>query len=49
MPGLPNMPTTAVLDAEFEGAGVHDFRIGALVALGLAIAAAIACAAIPPP
>lgn len=49
VPGLPNMPTTAVLHAEFEGAGLHDFRIGALVALGLAIAALIACAAIPPP
>jgi len=43
------MPTTAVLHAEFEGAGMRDFRIGALVALALAIAAVIACAAIPPP
>jgi hypothetical protein len=38
-----------VLHAEFEGAGMHDFRIGALIALALAIAALIACAALPPP
>jgi hypothetical protein len=46
---LPGMPVTAVLHAEFEGAGMRDFRIGALVALGLAIAAVVACALIPPP
>lgn len=49
VPGLANMPTTAVLHAEFEGAGMRDFRVGALVALGLSIAAVIACAVIPPP
>ena len=47
--GTPAVPTSWVLHAEFEGAGMRDFRIGALVALGLAIAAVIACAAIPPP
>lgn len=40
---------SAVLHAEFEGAGVHDFLIGASISLGLYIAAIIACAAIPPP
>ena len=49
MHDLPGMPSTAVLHAEFEGAGMRDFRIGALVALGLAIAAVVACAVIPPP
>ena len=41
--------TSAVLHAEFEGAGVYDFFIGASISLGLYIAAIIACAAIPPP
>jgi hypothetical protein len=41
--------TSAVLHTEFEGAGVHDFFIGASISLGLYIAAIIACAAIPPP
>lgn len=41
--------TSWVLHAEFEGAGMRDFRIGALVALALAIAALIVCAAVPPP
>lgn len=45
----PSEPKSAVLHAEFEGAGMRDFRIGALVALGFAIAAVVACAAIPPP
>lgn len=40
---------SAVLHAEFEGAGIRDFLIGALVSFGLALAALIACAAIPPP
>lgn len=40
---------SAVLHAEFEGAGIRDFLIGALVSFGLAMAALIACAAIPPP
>ncbi|MDQ6617888.1 MAG: hypothetical protein M3083_24870 [Actinomycetota bacterium] len=40
---------SAVLHAEFEGGGVYDFFIGASIALGLYIAAIIACAAIPPP
>lgn len=41
--------TSAILHAEFEGAGVYDFYIGASISLGLYIAAIIACAAIPPP
>lgn len=41
--------TSAILHAEFEGAGIYDFRIGATVALGLAIAALVACVALPPP
>lgn len=45
----PSIPTTWVLHSEFEGAGMQDFRDGALVALGLAIAAVFACAIIPPP
>lgn len=47
--GTATEPKSAVLHAEFEGAGMHDFRIGALVALSFAVAAYIACAAIPPP
>ena len=41
--------TSAILHAEFEGAGIYDFRIACSVALGLAIAALVACVAIPPP
>jgi hypothetical protein len=48
-PGIVPERESAVLHAEFEGAGVHDFLIGASIALGLAIAAVIACVAIPPP
>lgn len=40
---------SAILHAEFEGAGVRDVLIAVTVALGLAIAALIACVAIPPP
>ncbi len=40
---------SAILHAEFEGAGIHDFRIACTVAMGLAIAALVACVAIPPP
>lgn len=47
--GTAANPTSWVLHAEFEGAGMRDFRIGVLVALGFAIAAVVACAAIPPP
>ena len=47
--GTATEPKSAVLHAEFEGAGMRDFRIGALVALGFAVAAYVACAAIPPP
>lgn len=47
--GTPAVPTSWVLHAEFEGAGMRDFRVGALVALGLAIAAVLACELIPPP
>jgi hypothetical protein len=43
--GLP----TAVLHAEFEGAGNHDLLLGAEAALGLAVAALIACMALPYP
>lgn len=42
-------PDSWVLHAEFEGAGMRDFRIGALVAMGLAIAAVFVCSAVPPP
>jgi hypothetical protein len=38
---------TAVLHAEFEGGGIADFRIGLLVAYGLALAAWALCVAIP--
>ena len=38
-----------MLHAEFEGAGVYDFSIGAGIAYGLAVAAFMACVAIPPP
>ena len=38
---------SAILHAEFEGAGMHDFRIGLLVAYGLALAAWFVCAAVP--
>ena len=41
--------TSAVLHAEFEGAGVYDFFLGVSISLALYIAAIIACAAIPPP
>ena len=47
--GTPAVPTSWVLHAEFEGAGMRDFRVGALVALGLAIAAVLACELVPPP
>lgn len=40
---------SAILHAEFEGAGVRDVLIAVTVALALAIAALIACVAIPPP
>lgn len=40
---------SAVLHVEFEGAGIRDLKIGAQVALGLSIAALIACVAIPGP
>jgi hypothetical protein len=40
---------SAVLHAEFEGAGIRDLKIGAQVALGLSIAALLACVFIPPP
>ncbi|MGA7305483.1 MAG: hypothetical protein WBW88_11445 [Rhodothermales bacterium] len=40
---------SAILHAEFEGAGIRDLMIGAQVALGLSIAALIACVAIPGP
>lgn len=43
------LPLTAVLHAEFEGGGIADFRIGLLVAYGLAIAAWIVCVAVPGP
>jgi hypothetical protein len=43
------LPPTAVLHAEFEGAGIADFRIGLLVAYGLALAAWAVCVAIPGP
>ena len=41
------LPPTAVLHAEFEGAGIADFRIGLLVAYGLALAAWALCVALP--
>jgi hypothetical protein len=41
------LPVSAILHAEFEGAGMHDFRIGLLVAYGLALAAWFICAAVP--
>lgn len=44
-----NGVTTWVMHAEFEGAGIADFRIGLIVAYGLAFAAWAACVAIPPP
>lgn len=44
-----NGTTSAILHAEFEGAGIRDFRIASTVALGLAIAALVACIALPPP
>lgn len=40
---------SAVLHAEFEGAGIRDLKIGAQVGLGLSIAALIACIALPFP
>jgi hypothetical protein len=40
---------SAVVHAEFEGAGMHDFLIGAWISLGFAVAAFLACALIPPP
>ena len=40
---------SAVLHAEFEGAGIEDLKIGAQVGLGLSIAALIVCIAVPPP
>jgi hypothetical protein len=40
---------SAVLHAEFEGAGIRDLKIGAQVALGLSIAALLACVLIPGP
>ncbi len=40
---------SAVLHAEFEGAGMYDWYIGATIALALALAALFACALIPPP
>ena len=43
------LPRSAILHAEFEGAGMHDFRIGLLVAYGLALAAWALCVALPPP
>ncbi|PKW27984.1 hypothetical protein [Phycicoccus duodecadis] len=43
------LPSTAVLHAEFEGAGIADFRVGLLVAYGLALAAWALCVALPPP
>jgi hypothetical protein len=38
----PSDAETAVLHAEFEGAGIYDFYIACLVALGFAIAAGVA-------
>lgn len=40
--------TSAVLHAEFEGAGNYDLLLGAEAALGLAIAGLIACMTLPP-
>jgi hypothetical protein len=40
---------SAVLHAEFEGAGIRDLQIGAQVGLGLSIAALLACVFIPGP
>lgn len=40
---------SAVLHAEFEGAGNYDLLLGAEAGLGLAIAALVACIALPPP
>ena len=40
---------SAVLHAEFEGAGINDLKIGAQVGLGLSIAALLACVYIPGP
>jgi hypothetical protein len=40
---------SAVLHAEFEGAGIYDLKIGAQVGLGLSIAALLACVFIPGP
>lgn len=40
---------SAVLHAEFEGAGIRDLEIGATIGLGLAEAALIACVLIPGP
>jgi hypothetical protein len=40
---------TAILHAEFEGAGVSDTLLGAQIALAIAVAALIACLAIPGP
>jgi len=39
-----NYPDTAVLHAEFEGAGVYDLMMACLAALAFATAAAIVCA-----
>jgi hypothetical protein len=40
---------SAVLHAEFEGAGIRDLKIGAQAGLGLSIAALLACVFIPGP
>ena len=39
---------SAVLHAEFEGAGILDLLLASQIALGLAVAALIACLVLPP-
>ena len=40
---------SAILHAEFEGAGIQDLKIGTQVGLGLTIAALVVCLAVPGP
>ncbi len=41
--------TSAIMHAEFEGAGMRDLMVGAQIGMGLSVAALIACLAVPGP